>query len=281
MMVSEYDSSQLLLVLQIDHSGVAGYLAAHWGNDLISRPRPYASMVLAAQEHDNGWWEWEVKPATLNDDGYPLDYHDGTLKYVGDQRLSFNKRGVQRVVMLDPYAGLIVLMHNVGLLNAGYGGFKFLRDDTADPRVREYIHHEEGVRHDLLDELRQSKVYAEFATDEQIAINFKLMEIFDQMAQFVCNHYPLNRMGRRKRPTATLNDAPVPVGPNRDDTTLAIDFLDETSAIVHPYPFDKDPLPISFPARLVPKRKYSSTEDFLENFYKAERVSVNYMLKGS
>ena len=30
MMVSRYDDSNFLLVLQIDHSRVAGYLASHW-----------------------------------------------------------------------------------------------------------------------------------------------------------------------------------------------------------------------------------------------------------
>ena len=47
MMVMGYDEERLLLVLQIDHSRIAGLLAAHWGNDQFERPRPYSSMVLA------------------------------------------------------------------------------------------------------------------------------------------------------------------------------------------------------------------------------------------
>ena len=62
MIVCSYNESRLLLVLQIDHSRVAGQLAAHWGNDQFDAPRPYASMVLPAQEHDSGWWDWEIKP---------------------------------------------------------------------------------------------------------------------------------------------------------------------------------------------------------------------------
>ena len=73
MMVSPYDDARLLLVLQIDHSRVAGRLAGHVGNDGFATPRPYASTVLAAQEHDNGWWDWEIMP-TLSERGYPLDY---------------------------------------------------------------------------------------------------------------------------------------------------------------------------------------------------------------
>ena len=68
MMVCPYDETRLLLILQVDHSRVTGWFAAHWGNDTFARPSPYAAMVLAAQEHDTGWWDWEIKP-TLDPDG--------------------------------------------------------------------------------------------------------------------------------------------------------------------------------------------------------------------
>ncbi len=41
MMVNPYDDSYLPLVLQVDHSQIAGLLAAHRGNDLFDSPRPY------------------------------------------------------------------------------------------------------------------------------------------------------------------------------------------------------------------------------------------------
>jgi uncharacterized protein DUF3891 len=69
MMVCPYDENRLLLILQVDHSKVTGWFAAHWGNDQFARPSPYAAMVLAAQEHDTGWWDWEIKPQ-INIDCY-------------------------------------------------------------------------------------------------------------------------------------------------------------------------------------------------------------------
>ena len=62
MMVCPYNDEQLLLILQVDHSQVTGWLAAHWGNDDFASASPYQAMVLAAQEHDTGWWDWEIKP---------------------------------------------------------------------------------------------------------------------------------------------------------------------------------------------------------------------------
>jgi hypothetical protein len=53
--------------------------------------------------------------------GYPLDYHDGSLKYLGQLRLDFYKNAVDRVMGRDPYAAMLLAMHGFALMNAGYG----------------------------------------------------------------------------------------------------------------------------------------------------------------
>src|SRR5262252_231784 len=133
MMVNPYDDTRLMLALQIDHSRVAGFFAAHWGNQEFDRPEPYASVVLAANEHDSGWWEWEMKPSTLNDRGFPMDYHDGSLKYLGQLRLDFYKNAVDHVLQRDPYAALLMAMHGVALMNAGYGKYAYPRGSHFRP----------------------------------------------------------------------------------------------------------------------------------------------------
>jgi hypothetical protein len=62
---------------------------------------------------------------------------------------------------------------------------------------------------------------------------------------------------------------------------LTVAVQDEKNAIVQPYPFDVNPLVLSFPGRLVANRPYSKQEDFLRDFYKAERVSTTYYLYAS
>lgn len=281
MMVNQYDDDRLLLALQIDHSRVAGYLAAHWGNQAFAKLKPYSSMVLAAQEHDNGWWEWEIKPSTLNKRGYPLDYHDGSLEYLGKLRLDFYARAVDRIAQRDSYAALMVLMHGVGLMNSGYGMFTYPPDRTGNPLVKEYVRDQEGVRVRLLEQVRSSEDFREFSSEESIWMNFKLMEIFDQLAQFLCNRYPLNNDNRHRGPGKTLNNVPAPMGPGRDEVVLTVDVKDESHAAIRPYPFDTDPLTISIPVRLVPNRSYESAEEFLGHFYKAERTTVTYELQAS
>jgi hypothetical protein len=278
MMVNPYDDSQLMLALQFDHSRVAGFFAAHWGNADFDRPEPYTSVVLAAQEHDIGWWEWEMKPSTLNDRGFPLDYHDGSFKFLGQLRLDFYKNAVDRVRERDPYAALLIAMHGVSLMNAGYGKYAYPPDRTGDPRVKAYVDDQEKLRLALLEELRRSEQFENYASDEQIWTNYEYIELFDVLAQFVCNRYPLNSKARKLGPSNTLNDLAVPKKRGAPPVKITVDTVGEHRATLTPYPFAKDPLSFSFPARLVPKRAYENPDEFLAEFYRAERITITHEL---
>ena len=277
MMVCPYDEEQLLLILQVDHSRVTGWLAAHWGNDDFASPVPYDAMVLAAQEHDTGWWDWEIKPQ-LNDEGMPPDYI-GSIKHLGQTVwLDFYRHGITRLAEQDAYAGYIVSLHAEGLLTQGKGLLSYMPDYSVHPAVRNFLREQESYRAGLMDRLKASPEYRDYVSDEQLWTNFKLMEIYDQMGQFVCNRYPFNASHRKNGPSHTMSGVPVPVKTGREDTTLTFNIEDENRATVSPYPFDIDPLPISFQGRLVPKRCYASQAEFLREYYGAERLTINYSL---
>ena len=280
MMVCPYNESHVLLILQIDHSRIAGLMAAHWGNAEFAKPSPYASMVLAAQEHDSGWWDWEIKP-TVNHEGYPADYI-GSIKHLGQGVwLNLYRHGIERLAAQDSYAAYQVSMHGEGLLTRGMGLLPSMPDYTGDVAVQEFIAEQKKLRAGLLADLRKDASTQKFTGDPQLWNNFKLMEVFDQFAQFVCNRYPFNSQARKNGPTNTLADVPVPVGPGKPDVTLTVDVQNESDAIVRPFPFDVSPLNLSFEGRLVPNRRYANQEDFLSDFYKAQRIGINYTLRAA
>ena len=280
MMVCPYDDERLLLILQVDHSRVTGWLAAHWGNDEFARPAPYAAMVLAAQEHDTGWWDWEIKPQ-LNEEGQPSDYI-GSIKYLGlGVWLSFYRHGITRLAEQDAYAGYIVSLHAEALLTQGKGLLSYMPDYTVHAEVREFVREQEAYREALMVPLRESPEYRDYVTDDQLWTNFKLMEIYDQMGQFICNRYPFNSTQRKNGPSPTLSGIAAPVNSGHEDTVLTFDIRDERSAVVTPYPFDVDPLPVSFQARLIPDHRYESQAEFLSEYYGAERLPVSYTLHSS
>jgi hypothetical protein len=277
MMVCPYDENRLLLILQVDHSRVTGWFAAHWGNDTFARPSPYAAMVLAAQEHDTGWWDWEIKPQ-VNNEGLPPDYI-GSIKHLGGKVwLDFYRHGIYRLAEQDPYAGYIVSLHSDGLLTQGRGLLPYMPDYTVYPEVKEFLTEQENYRAELMEKLKSSKEYCDSISDEQLWTNFKLMEVYDQMGQFVCNRYPFNSAHRKNGPSNTLSNVPVPTQPKRDDAVLTFTIKDETRATVTPYPFDVDPLIVSFQGRLIPKRRYANQDEFLMDYYRAEKVPITYSL---
>ena len=277
MMVCPYDDERLLLILQVDHSRVTGWLAAHWGNKNFAQPSPYHAMVLAAQEHDSGWWDWEIKPQ-LNAEGLPPDYI-GSIKHLGGRVwLDFYRHGIERVAEQDLYAGYIVSLHSDGLLTQGRGLLPYMPDYTANPDVKAFLSEQESYRNQLMQQLMNSDEYSGYLSDDQIWTNFKLMEVYDQMGQYVCNRYPFNSTHRKNGPSNTMSNVPVPVQPGVADATLTFTIKDENHAAVTPYPFDVDPLPVSFQGRLIQKRRYTNQKDFLQEYYRAERLPINYFL---
>lgn len=278
MMVCPYDDARLLLILQTDHSRIAGLLAAHWGNDRFARLHPYASMVLAAQEHDSGWWDWEIKPS-VNEQGYPSDYI-GSIKHLGQGVwLDLYRHAIERLASRDAYAAYFVSMHGEALLTQGMGLLPSMPDYRSDSAVQNFIAEQKAPRTRWLAQLRTDPASAPWTEEPHLWTNFKLIEVFDQFAQFVCNRYPFNSQARKNGPTNKLSNVPVPVADGAPDVTLSIDVQNESEAIVRPYPFDISPLPLSFEGRLLPNRGYTRQEDFLEDFYRAERIGIRYALR--
>jgi hypothetical protein len=88
----------------------------------------------------------------------------------------------------------------------------------------------------------------------------------------------LNSKARKLGPSNTLNDVDVPTRSGNPPVKINIDTVTEHKAVLRPYPFDLDPLPFSFTARLVPKKSYKDGEDFLSEFYRAEPITITHTL---
>ena len=87
-----------------------------------------------------------------------------------------------------------------------------------------------------------------------------------------------NSKARKLGPSDTLNDVNIPTKHGQPTVKIKVDTVAANSAVLRPYPFDMDPLPVSFTARLVPNRAYKDGEEFLKEFYRAERITVTHTL---
>lgn len=278
MMITPYDERRLFATMQTEHSRVAGFLASHWGNSQFAVPEPWNSVILAAQLHDRAWWRWECRP-TLTDTGEPLDYQNNTLRHLGELRTSMYRDAVSDVALIDPYAALLVLIHLTGIITAGNGVFSFRKDLSEHPIAKAYLEDQRRVKGELLERIRRSPEFRDCGFDAQIDENAKVIEFLDALAQFLCNRFPLNSTKRGGDPTGHLSEFPVPTQSGVPDVRLVPKVLDDHRLAIDPYPFDVSPLPIDYVARWLPSRIYSSRQDFLEDFYRAETLPVRYQLQ--
>lgn len=106
MLVRDDGDGGLLIVLQEDHAHHAGELAAALTEAV---PAPQAAWIAAARTHDNGWRESDAAPRLDPRTGRPHTYRS----VPDDVYVDVWRRGIDRALALDAYAGLLVSLHGL------------------------------------------------------------------------------------------------------------------------------------------------------------------------
>lgn len=256
---------QLLVILQTDHARQCADFVRHWGDGACDVPAPREALILAAAAHDNGWAEWEAAPSLDPATGQPWQF----TALPADQHIALYRRGIARSAAHDAYGGLMVSMHGVGLYNDRYGTWPrpVARQLSAAQQslVAAYVREQEALQARLRDAAARDPRYAPFVTDDAIWRNYKLLQVWDRLSLQFC-----------WRGCASGAIAPAPLRAGEPDAALVCEGDGEHTLRLSPYPFDRSPLPLAVPARLVPDRRYASTEDFLATFAAAMPIELPF-----
>jgi hypothetical protein len=277
-MIIAENSECYRMISQNDHGDLAGQFAAHWGNDRFAKPEPYQSMVLAAETHDNGWWDWDIYPS-IDQNGAPIPFTRTPREF----RSTFYGKGIDSVIARDLYAGLVVSMHGVGLPQKRYGTMPTMVE-RDDPYSKKFIAEREPTHKQMIEELGRIEQYAGFTSQEQIWHNYLLMQVFDRLSLFFCSNFDISAVAPAGSHTkdgkayygSTIK--PTPVKPGEENSEIQLQVVDRQSIIVDPYPFDQSPLRVSVRGKLIPKIKYKSQEEFREIYGKAQREEFTFTL---
>ena len=278
MIISE-NSEVYRLITQNDHGDLAGQFAAHWGNDKFCRLNPYQSMVLAAEAHDNGWWDWDIYPM-VDEQGAPIPFTRTPREF----RSQFYGKGIDNVRSRDLYAGLIVSMHGVGLTKKRYGTMPTMVE-RQDEYSQRFVAEREPTHDEMLQTLRRSEQYASGSDEKSIWLNYLMMQVFDRLSLFFCSNYDITAVSATGSHTAgkgyygpSISPTPVKIG---QECELKLRVSDRRTLVVEPYPFDESPLRISVRGKLIPRIVYKSQEEFRETYAKAKREQFEFTLKAA
>jgi hypothetical protein len=253
---------QYWLVTQPDHGGLAGTLAAHWGNKEFAQPGDYEpaangeelrrEVVLAIAEHDNGWWEWEADPPLSPDDGLPQGLSE-VLKHPleGMERW---RLGIPRLAARHPYASLIISYHAYWLYAT-----QFEPDAPA-----EFTHQLQRTRRRYPKELQepamqfmaevramQQEFVRRIGKPEQVEPHARLLQTLDAMSLSLCSNViaPVEGEAQGFGNDHVIYDH-VPRRSWADRVSLETHPAGDGRMVITPYPFDTDPLEVAVRARV-------------------------------
>ena len=164
------------IVMQVDHSDVAGDLASLWPG-----LEPRESVLTAATLHDIGWRSWEACPRLDAETGRPQNF----LSVDIGLHLEFYDAGIAEVTARDRYAGMLVGKHLAGIYRQRYGtqaALKLTRAPEAQAMIDEFVGRVEERFLALQRELGVS--------DEEFWRNYVLLQVFDRLSLWLCKGDP-------------------------------------------------------------------------------------------
>jgi hypothetical protein len=220
------------IVMQVDHSHVAGALASLWPG-----LEPRASVLTAADLHDIGWRSWEACPRLDTETGRPQNF----LQVDIGLHLEFYEAGIAEVTARDAYAGMLVGKHLAGIYRRRYGtqpALTLQRAADAQAMIDAFVAKVEQRFASLQRELG--------VPDDEFWRNYVLLQVFDRLSLWLCKGDPAGtgNMQITLPDDGDLRVIPTPTGCSLD-----------------PYPLERRQVQIAVPVRVVPLTGYANDAD--------------------
>lgn len=252
MIVRKMGDGRLLCVHQTTHALMAAQFCRFWGNDSFAAPRPYAPVMMAIAQHDNGWAEWETAPK-LRDDGFPMDFMTFTDQ-VAKTRLW--QVGIDRAWGQHPYAALIIGRHASILYE------QFQARDAYDPVDNAAVNRFLADQRQLLEQAHQllgdDPGFVWALQPEVIEANARLLQFGDHASLQVSVPWAKD---------ATLSDCPVDYSGTQTKIRMR---YDDAHISFDPWPFAVDQFDVSLEGYLIDQDHFANENAYHQALAKAK-----------
>jgi hypothetical protein len=257
-MIRRQVDQEYWLIAQNDHAHLSGELARVAGNRRFPAPSSETA-ILGISLHDCGWPDHDDQP-TLNVHHQPLDVFETPRQLA----MEIWDKSAVRAALQDPYAGLLVSLHMLGLSVfasqhiAGAGTTWDMHDPRTRFEVNRFQHRmievQESLRTKLGMRIDQPLKHglAEHSPDpqeQQLARDYHWLAAMDQLSLCICCTKP---------PFEMLGALSVRVNRSKADL-IELD----------PWPFKKDSFQTPFRFRRVPAKQYADGAELCELFQAA------------
>lgn len=249
-----------ILISQPAHARLSGDLARAWGNADFAPPWPFEDFCFAAEQHDNGWLEWEGQPRLNGRTGLPQEFWD--VPAVEHTKLW--RGGVQRMLAYGRLPALLVSLHGDTIYAHTFDSNKASPENVS--AVTTFLAEQHSFQESMINSLRADPLARDFASDEHLKYCQTLLLIVDQISLHMC---------------WGIDDAvKVPGAPGREgvrDLRLSVG-AGRSTIEVNPWPFCVNDLALRIEGKLM-TRRHETEEALRADVAQAQPVSIAVKLR--
>ncbi len=238
-----------------DHARLAGAFAEAWGNEEFRKPEPRARVLHGIYCHDDGWIESDRRPS-ITREGKPSAFSvDLVGKYSAleeidiEEHLTVRARAVRIIAEEDPYAGLLISMHNYNLLTEHADRHSIEEHDLA--LLDAFLDKQRDYQRELLFAIMgDESLSPSEKTHQCIQEHFRLLQACDCLSLLACVGFA--------SPSHLLHPLPLNDGSNASVKVLPVG---ERQFRLNPWPFSERQLSFNFPARHIEGKHFGSSAE--------------------
>jgi hypothetical protein len=246
-----------LLISQIEHARLSGALAAEWGQPPFPAVTPRDELLPAIFRHDDGWADWERRPAIDPATGHPRNFMEMPV----EDSLVIWRASIERAAAMSLLGGATVAGHFLHLLRQSLAWKE--QGTRAAAAAHQWAAEFESLRHDWLDEWQAA--HPEANTPEVSSAALAWLQFFDRLSLWFCMRRAAEPVDLSTAGGPALRLAPVeqngvrnqlcaaPGGPFRQ---LVPDAVLQTVTL-SPWPLRVASFETWLSARAVPARRYA------------------------
>jgi hypothetical protein len=243
-----------VLISQHDHGILAGDIMKYWGNERFSRPEPSGEVLLAINEHDHGWVEWESSITVNPENGYPTNFMEMKSK----NQSEIWSRSYENNSENHPYASSLIALH--------FDRFnrKLLERNPSDKSALSYKREMENFLAEHLDDFSCDSNTEDVPPD--ININLRLLQVGDIISLALCHGWT----------DRVMQDVPLDYEGSVADMNL--NTADGFNFTIAPYPFSIPLLEVSVRGRRLRRKSFSSDEELRKCLESAEWITLDFTI---
>jgi len=264
MIIRQMDG-ELVIARQTDHMAQVARMAERWGNARFPAPAHREETIRAGGLHDCGWRRWEDAPTLLPETGRPRNFTEIDRPV----HAAFYREGVESVVGIDPYTGLLASLH-ASVLYAGVEDWdleSFTPPDNPNRIAveREFIRYQTALQGRLRSSLASQPRYASSVEPDRLWPAYLRLRAWDRLSLYFIYH--------------GLGEGEIDHIPENDgETTLELRQTGPRSAIAAPWPFDRAEVTFPVVVARVPDRRYEDGAAFLATLVNAQHEIWDFSL---